>query len=113
MCLLCVPAVLEDLNGLRFINSPAWKLQAFPGSLPDAIPESEYQCPTSGLQSNDQRRNWTDYQETSQWLGGIDLPRKMLEALSLGGPGQGLKFKIIDMRICASSNSNSLCFCFF
>lgn len=85
--------------GLRFVNTTAWKLQAFPeGSLPEAIPESDYVCPSAGLQSNDQRRNWTDYQETAQWLGGIDMPKKMLDALGLGGPRYlGLKLILLNV----------------
>lgn len=81
---------------MRFITSTAWKLQAFTeGNLPEAIPESEYLCPSSGLQSNDQRRNWTDMQETAQWVGGMDIPRKLLEHLNLGGPSRDLSFNCL------------------
>lgn len=72
---------------MRFVASTAWKIQTFQGDLPAAIPEAEYLTPTAGWQSNDQRRNYTDLQETSQWLGGVDVGRKLLQALGINGNG--------------------------
>jgi len=53
--------------------------------LPEAIPESAYLCPSAGMLSNDQRKNFTDMQETAQWLGGLDIPSKFLKALGIHG----------------------------
>lgn len=69
----------------RFVHSTAWKTQSFVGDLPVAIPESEYLTPPAGLLSNDQRKNFTDMQETAQWLGGVDVARKILSALGVHG----------------------------
>lgn len=76
----------------RFVGSLAWKNQAFkPDGLPCAIPESDYVAPNyANMTSNDARKNWTDVQETSQWLGGVDVPQKLLEALGVGGPSDAL-----------------------
>ena len=68
------------------MNSPAWKNQCFaPDKIPSAIPESEYVAPTTSITSNDNRKNWTDCQETAQWLGGLEIPTRLLESLGLGG----------------------------
>ena len=40
------------------------------------------------MQSNDARKNFTDFQETAQWLGGLSVPLKLLEALNVGGTGR-------------------------
>lgn len=37
--------------------------------------------PGEALLSHSERRNLTDLQETSQWLGGINVPKAILEHL--------------------------------
>ncbi|CAK9048134.1 Uncharacterized protein SCF082_LOCUS26856 [Durusdinium trenchii] len=57
---------------LRFVASHAWRYQSLPDPLPSPLAENEYVAPvTKGqLTSNDQRKNYTDLQETAQWLSG-------------------------------------------
>ena len=60
--------------------------------IPCAIPESEYIAPMSQkFTSNDNRKNWSDIQETAQWLGGCDIPRRLLESLQIGGASPELR----------------------
>jgi hypothetical protein len=40
--------------------------------------------PERNVRSNGTRRSLTDREETSQWLGGTDVPTKVLEALFAG-----------------------------
>ena len=72
--------------------SHAWRYQSLPDPLPSPLAENEYVAPvTKGqLTSNDQRKNYTDLQETAQWLSGVDIPLKMLEALGVGGVSAAL-----------------------
>ena len=46
------------------------------------------------LTSNDQRKNWTDYQETAQWLSGVEIPLRVLETLGVGGSSLDLELKL-------------------
>lgn len=58
-----------------------------PNCLPNAIPESEYVAPvTQILTRNDQRKNWSDIQETAQRMRRTDVPRRLMENLQIGGP---------------------------
>ncbi len=76
-------------------------------SVPNAIPESEYVAPMSQkLTSNDNRKNWSDTQETAQWLGGMDVPRRLLESLQIGGSGSELRS---DSTTHCSLKHSSLC----
>ena len=73
-------------NCLRFVQSTAWKLQLL-ADPPQAIAESAFVAPSTNMASNDTRKNYTDYQETAQWLGGTDFPRKLLSSLGISGTG--------------------------
>ena len=77
----------------RFVSSAAWKHQAFrPDALPTAIAESDFVAPSStSITSHDTRKNFTDVQETAQWLGGVDVPTKLLESLGVNGTSAGLR----------------------
>ena len=68
----------------RFVQSNAWKMQVL-NELPQAISESAFLAPSSNLTSNDTRKNFTDMQETAQWLGGTDIPRKLLQSMGVHG----------------------------
>lgn len=73
----------------RFCSSALWIRQLLlPASFPPALNEKLFVVPGSGadtLLSNDQRRNLTDQQETSQWLGGLMVPKQVLQALTSKG----------------------------
>lgn len=73
----------------RFCSSALWIRQSLlPASFPPALNEKLFVVPGSGadtLLSNDQRRNLTDQQETSQWLGGLMVPKQVLQALTSKG----------------------------
>jgi len=59
-----------------------WLRQALPAaSFPPALPEKEFVVPGESILSHSERRNLTDLQETSQWLGGINVPKAILEQL--------------------------------
>lgn len=52
-----------------------------PGNFPPAIQEKDFVVPGETLTSHDGRRNLTDLQETSQWLGGLGVPKSILTGL--------------------------------
>ncbi|CAK9077405.1 unnamed protein product, partial [Durusdinium trenchii] len=65
-----------------FCSSPLWLRQALPATaFPPALPEKEFVVPGEALLSHSERRNLTDLQETSQWLGGQAVPSAVLEHL--------------------------------
>ena len=54
--------------------------------LPKAIDEQDFCVPSQrGLAANTCRRNFTDAQETAQWLGGVEVPTRLLESLLTQG----------------------------
>ena len=54
--------------------------------LPKAIDEQDLCVPSQrGLAANTCRRNFTDAQETAQWLGGVEVPTRLLESLLTQG----------------------------
>ena len=64
-----------------FQKSDLWRLQGLPlDALPVALKEGDFIVPSAKahLQSHDSRRNLTDCQETSQWVGGEDIFSKLL-----------------------------------
>ncbi|CAK9062831.1 Uncharacterized protein SCF082_LOCUS32651 [Durusdinium trenchii] len=68
-----------------FCNSPLWLRQSLlPSEFPKALPESSFVVPGDFLHSNDMRRNYTDFQETAQWCGGVQVPKAVLGALCSG-----------------------------
>ena len=81
---LIAPACFEQLPP-RFCASALWVRQALlPAAFPPALNEKEFVITGSGTESfqcNDTRRNLTDQQETSQWCGGIQVPKQILQAL--------------------------------
>lgn len=70
----------------KFCSSKLWLSQLT--TVATVIPEAEFivpgmmtgQCGSSA----EGRRNYTDLQETSQWLGGVDIPSKVLDDLLKG-----------------------------
>ncbi len=48
---------------------------------PQALQEKDFVVPGEGFISHDGRRNLTDLQETSQWLGGVSVAKGILEGL--------------------------------
>ena len=60
--------------------SSLWQRQVLQ-DFPAAIQEKEFVVPSDSLLSHQERRNLTDLQETSQWLGGIGVPRAVLKSL--------------------------------
>ena len=58
----------------HFCSSPLWTRQTL-GGRARMIAESEYVTLTGAYSSNEARRNLTDFQETAQWQGGVDVPR--------------------------------------
>lgn len=76
----------KEMDGIccsaRFCNSPLWLRQSLlPSEFPKALPESSFVVPGDFLHSNDMRRNYTDFQETAQWCGGVQVPKAVLGAL--------------------------------
>ncbi|CAK9079028.1 unnamed protein product [Durusdinium trenchii] len=51
------------------------------GTFPAALQEGDFIVPGDTLHCNDSRRNYTDFQETSQWLGGPAVPKAILSNL--------------------------------
>ncbi|CAK9115722.1 unnamed protein product [Durusdinium trenchii] len=74
-----------DRSGVNtFCFSKLWQTQVTSSS-PRAIDESEFIVPaTGGVSSAEGRRNYTDLQETSQWLGGLEIPKVILGDLLSG-----------------------------
>ena len=68
-----------------FCASQLWRDQLVPTTC-RAIQESEFVVPNGGaaLSSHEGRRNFTDVQETAQWLGGCEIPAAILQALTAG-----------------------------
>ncbi|CAK9013014.1 Uncharacterized protein SCF082_LOCUS11746 [Durusdinium trenchii] len=64
----------------RYCQSPLWMKQSLV-NFPEAIEEKNFIVPGEMMTSNEARRNLSDVQETSQWLGGIHVPREVLVAL--------------------------------
>lgn len=62
-----------------FCSSKLWQGQLVTGQ-PKAIQESQFVVP-GAVSSAEGRRNYTDVQETAQWLGGIDVPTQILKDL--------------------------------
>lgn len=76
------PTLFETNAKPRFCSSPLWLRQALPATaFPPALPEKEFVVPGEALLSHSERRNLTDLQETSQWLGGQAVPSAVLEHL--------------------------------
>ena len=71
-----------DRSGInRFCFSKLWQNQVTSVS-PRAIDESEFIVAGSGMMSSAEgRRNYTDLQETSQWLGGFEFCEVILRDL--------------------------------
>ena len=66
----------------RFCSSPLWLRQSLPaGAFPAALQERDFIVPNDSIHCNDARRNFTDFQETSQWLGGVAVPKAILSNL--------------------------------
>ena len=61
-----------------FCESKLWVLQSL-GTTPTALNEGEFVV--HGLTAAEGRRSLTDVQETSQWLGGVAVPKAILETL--------------------------------
>ena len=95
------------------MSSAAWKHQAFrPDALPTAIEQSDFVAPSStSITSHDTRKNFTDVQETAQWLGGVDVPTKILETLGVGSSA-GLSSQTLgkDTELSLSLKSVSISF---
>ena len=62
-----------------FCNSKLW-IRQLVSTQPRAINEADFMIP-GAMSSAEGRRNSTDAQETSQWLGGTELPYSILEDL--------------------------------
>ena len=68
---------------LRFCSSVLWSRQSLPmGQFPKALDEKHFVVPGEAYLCHDSRRSLTDLQETSQWLGGINVCKAMLDALT-------------------------------
>ena len=77
----CLEVDKENVN--VFCNSKLWTCQLVSGQ-PKAIQEQDFIVPganSGAMSSAEGRRNYTDVQETAQWLGGIDLPLLVLKDL--------------------------------
>lgn len=80
----------------NFCFSRLWASQLVSQN-PKALNEQDFVVPGLGatVSSAEGRRNLTDVQETSQWLGGIDVPEMLLTDLcSLA--------VFMDLKVCSS-----------
>jgi hypothetical protein len=66
----------------QFCSSQLWREQLVQTKC-RALDESEFIVPATGfpVSSAEGRRNYTDVQETAQWLGGTEIPNAILQAL--------------------------------
>ena len=67
-----------------FASCDLWKHQGFSlDSFPQALAEGDFAVPSAKahLQCNDSRKNWTDAQETAQWLSGEAVYGQILKSL--------------------------------
>lgn len=79
-----------------FCFSKLWLAQ-LTSETPRAIEESEFVVPmASGVSSAEGRRNYTDLQETAQWLGGLEIPKCILKDLLSVGPLASLSISFND-----------------
>lgn len=77
-----IVVTLRFCQPLRFCQSDLWaRMALLPGTYPKAIQEKDFVVPGEGFACHDGRRNLTDLQETSQWLGGSQVPNAILSAL--------------------------------
>ncbi len=75
--------LMLDCWPLRFCSSSLWLRQSLPsGGFPLALSEKEFIVPGEAFTCNDTRRNYSDLQETAQWLGGAAVPKAILTALT-------------------------------
>lgn len=79
-------SILLLFSHLRFCSSSLWLRQSLsPDMFPKSLNERDFVVPGPGsgdsLLCNESRRNLTDQQETSQWVGGIMVPKQLLTAL--------------------------------
>ncbi|CAK9109302.1 unnamed protein product [Durusdinium trenchii] len=86
ICYLGVPDSTLPLKGTahRSVRGAPEIEQSLPTPFPGALSEKEFVVPGESLLSNDTRRNLTDLQETSQWIGGGRVPTAILTALFSG-----------------------------
>lgn len=67
----------------EFVASDLWRHGGIePREAPCIVPESEWLVPDEELRSNVGHRSYTDYQQTTQWAGGCDIPTKVLTHLT-------------------------------
>lgn len=71
---------MRSSSHVRFCASDLWTRQALQ-RFPQALQEKDFVVPGENLISHDGRRNLTDLQETSQWLGGVSVAKGILEGL--------------------------------
>ena len=72
-----------DPDGVnQFCSSQLWREQLVQTKC-RALDEAEFIVPASGfpVSSAEGRRNYTDVQETAQWLGGTEIPTAILVPL--------------------------------
>ena len=75
---------MKNMVVTAFAACDLWRHQGFPlDSFPAALAEADFAVPSakSHLQCNDARKNWTDAQETSQWLSGEALYVQILKSV--------------------------------
>ena len=64
------------------MSSDLWKLRGLKPPFPPALAEADFKVPTQGtFLTNSTRRNYTDAQETAQWLGGSAVLQAVLRNL--------------------------------
>ena len=68
-----------------FVLSDWWRYGGLdPRTAPRVIQESGCQLPDEDLRSNMGHRSYTDFQQTAQWLGGVECPHAILSQLIKG-----------------------------
>ena len=68
---------------LRHTKSDLWRLRGLRETAP-ALLEAEWRVPSGDRQfstCNDERKNYTDLQETAEWFSGCQFWQKLLESL--------------------------------
>jgi len=78
-----LPFQVDPADVNVFCSSQLWREQLLP-TVCRPLEESEFVIPGCAQSSAEGRRNYTDVQETAQWLGGSQIPSAILASLTSG-----------------------------
>ena len=89
------PVKTESSEINVFTRSALWQKMTC-DTLPKAISEDDFEVPeATSLRSGETRRSYTDKEETAQWLGGVDVPRCLLDQVTAGLGGSAKRIFVV------------------